>query len=197
MPKRVLRVYVNPYTFIDHEGRPAGVFPHDPAYLPGQMHVGLSRVESTVTEKRDPTKDPRPSLTDRVHHYDAEIQEVPDVPGQNHYRQGIREGSLIPADEATAKAVGMKFEDPQAALTRARVKAVKDWTDAHGEPPAFAADEEAHAHVPTGLRGADKPATGTAYGFSDAGRGALPAATEAPRFIQDAAFPTDEKGENR
>lgn len=156
MPKpRVLRVYVNSYTYIDPEGRPAGVFPHDPAFMPGQMHVGLTRLQTTVTEKRDPSKDGRSDLFDLLHHYDAEIQELPDVPGQKHYRDGIREGSLIPADEATAKAAGVPWEEPGAVIERWRLKAVRDWTADHGEPPAFATDDAAHAHVPMGLRGSD------------------------------------------
>jgi len=196
MPKRVLRVYVNPYTYIDHEGRPAGVYPHDPAYLPGQMHVGLTRLQTTVTEKRDPSKDDRPPVFDLVHHYDPEVQEVPDIPGQPHYRNGIREGSLIPADEATAKAVGMPFEDPSLVLERARTAAVKQWTDAHGEPPAFAGDDEAHAHVPTALGGPRKaedrpaePAGGQIHART--GTAETPAAAEPPPDGHD-PFPTDE-----
>jgi hypothetical protein len=159
MPKpRTLRVYANPYTFIDHEGRPAGVYPHDAEHRAGASHVGLSKVDATTLEKRDPKWDTRNDLVDVLHTYDAEVQEVPDIPGKPHYRQGIREGSLIPADEATAKAVGMKWEEPAAVLERARLKAIQDWTANHGEPPAFAVDDEAHAHVPELLGGPKRKA---------------------------------------
>ena len=157
MPKRVLRVYANPYTFIDQEGRPAGVYSHDPAHLPGQMHVGIARLQTTVTEKRDPSKDTRPSLMDLVHHYDGEVQEIPYTPGDpgfKHYRDGLKNGDLIAADETTARAAGLKFEEPGEVLGRARIKAVREWQDAHdGEPPTFATEDDAHAHVPMGLRG--------------------------------------------
>lgn len=198
MPKpRVLRVYVNPYTYIDSEGRPAGVYSHDPGHMPGQMHVGITRLQTTVTEKRDPKKDDRASLTDLVHHYDAEVQEVPDIPGQKHYRDGIREGSLIPADEATARAVGMKFEDPQEVLGRARLKAVREWTDANGEPPAFAADDDAHAHVPMGLRGPEGAAWAKDMAAAQPAMGrpeALPQTTGTGDALPEGhdPFPTDE-----
>jgi hypothetical protein len=181
MPKRYLRVYANPYTFIDPEGRPAGVYSHDPAHLPGQMHVGIVRLETTVTEKRDPSKDTRSSLMDLVHHYDGEVQEIayaPGDPGFKHYRDGLRSGDLIAADEATAKAAGLKFEDPGEVLGRARLKAVREWTDAHdGEPPAFVADEEAHAHVPDMLAGRRPKRPGTDRN-ADAPDGADPFPTD-------------------
>jgi hypothetical protein len=200
MLKRVLRVYANPYTFIDPEGRPAGVYSYDPARLPGQQHVGIARLQTTVTEPRDPSKDPRPSLMDLVHHYDAEIQEIsytPGDPGFKHYRDGIREGSLIPADEATAKAVGLPFEDPNEVLGRARLKAVRDWQDAHdGEAPAFASDDNAHAHVPTALRGpanaqASEPPQAPQPQSADPRRGEFGTFAEAVAHVA-AALPTDE-----
>jgi hypothetical protein len=164
MPKRVLRVYANPYTYLDPEGRPAGVYSHDPAHLPGQMHVGIARLETTVTEKRDPSKDTRSSLFDLVQHYDADVQEIaytPGDPGFKHYRDGLRSGDIIAADEATAKAAGLKFEEPSAVLARWRDTAIADWTRDHdGEPPAFASDAAAHAHVPESLGGPRAEAAG-------------------------------------
>jgi hypothetical protein len=153
MPTRALRVYANPYAFLDPEGRPAGVYSHDPKYFPGQMHVGVDRLKLREIEKRDPSEG-RSSLADLVHIYDAEVQEVPFAPGDRHYVDGIRSGDLIAADEATARAAGVAFADPMAALDAARAKAIEAWTANHGEPPAFAVDDAAHAHVPAGLRGA-------------------------------------------
>jgi hypothetical protein len=183
MPKRTLRVYPNPYVFIDHEGRPAGAFDMDPVgHNPDAKKIGISgHTSKTIEERHAARGDDRHSLHDLVNQYSAEIQEIPDGDGvrlgaSQHARMGILHGSrvkevrdekgavvqrvlelpgaLICADQGTADAVGIPFADPMAMLRAARAKAIEDWLANYGEPPAFALEPDSEAHVPTMLRGA-------------------------------------------
>jgi len=61
-----------------------------------------------------------------------EAHPLPDTP---HYRLGFREGSLIPANEATAKKLGVPFVPVADALAQAAKKAIDHWTQTYGEPP--------------------------------------------------------------
>ena len=115
-----LLVRANPYTFVDHKGRPAGAVPCDPvAHTPDRRWVGAVAV-SEVVEARDKSIDSRHPLQDTWFLFSADAQKVPDSP---HYRAAIRSGDLIAADESTAAVCGVAYEDPEDVLERWKQRA--------------------------------------------------------------------------
>ena len=140
MDQDTLRVHPNPYTFVDHKGRAAGTFPVDTADHFQDRDAGRkvgSRVDGDKTKilSTPAPGEIRGHIQDTVHEYDAEPVVLPRT---HHYMAGIRSGALIPADEATAAAVGMKFVQPGEALAKARHAAIAQYRAQYGEDPAFA-----------------------------------------------------------
>lgn len=158
--KTTLRAIPNPFHHLDHRGVPASAYPFDPGHSPDRRWVGatVDRSEGADglprTRKMDTDGDltailPRGRLKGRTVYVDRaprkRVQFAFDVetpvdlpPGSSHYLLGFRERSLIPADAATAKAVGLSFVDPKAVLRNAAAHAVTVWTREHdGEAPDF------------------------------------------------------------
>jgi hypothetical protein len=159
LTKDVLRVLPNPFAFLDHEGLPAATFPFDPIHhSPDRRWVGANVDRSPGTDGKPKTRHlPQPGdltaaikgpngTVRRVHvdraprkrivwAHAVEIEAPHLLPDTPHYRLGIREGSLIPADPASAKAAGVPFVAPPEALRKAAKKAIADWTTTYGEPP--------------------------------------------------------------
>lgn len=105
-PKTLL-VLPNPYSAVDHKGRPAGAFPledEDPA-LPGHRHVGATkRIHADADDH----------FGDLVWDFATEPVVIQNTA---HHRHGVMSGTtlegaqLIAADEATAKECGIAKED--------------------------------------------------------------------------------------
>lgn len=157
MAKTIL-VYGNPFAALDHKGQPCGCYPFDPDHNGGSRRwIGASinmeaSQERTKDEALKGAKAQTPmritangvtvieAIAVRSRHvfaFDLTPQPIP-APASSHYRAGVREGSLFPADEASAKALGVPakdLRDPLELLAQARDAAIQLWIDQHGEPP--------------------------------------------------------------
>lgn len=126
MPKpRMLRVWPNPFSAIDHEGRPAGVVSLEPVgdgitVFDDRRFVGCV-LKSKVT-KKVPRGSAQQNEQDTWFEYDKEPTTVPLTP---YYVRAVRTGELVCADEASAQKAGVKFADPAKFLAAARDGAVK------------------------------------------------------------------------
>lgn len=125
----VLQVYPNPYAHLDHKGRLAGACSREAEHdvRPGDRRwVGASLDAEKCSGKERGAGDIRSPATDVVFTFETTKQRVPDT---KHARDRIREGSLIVADEETAEAIGVRYEDPRAVLARARAGALHTWKE--------------------------------------------------------------------
>jgi hypothetical protein len=154
--RRPLKVVPNPYCHIDHNGLPAGAYPMDFEVSAGRrMHIGavLETVkpdETPAKAKPDPGGDmmlmvgtPPPEPGDHRWRFTLEPIDIDDTP---YHRAGLREGSLLPADERTHRAVlgaSTKYKPWREALAAARKAAHAEWCREHdGDEPAFTADAD-------------------------------------------------------
>lgn len=154
-----LRCFPNPFQQLDHEGVPAATFPFDPSHSPDRRWVGAVIDRSPGTDGAPRTRPletpgdltavlPRGRLKGRVLHVDRaprkriqfafDLQEPAVLPPSSHYLFGIRQGSLIPADEQTARAAGVVFACPKRALATAAAAALATWERENGVPPDVA-----------------------------------------------------------
>lgn len=142
-PDRVLSVLPNPHHALDAHGHPVGV-PHE--------HGRGAYVGAKIDPKRTVTHprahgDTRPPLQDTAFIVDdaTPVQ----VPNTKYYLERLADGSLLPADERTARAAGVKFVAPDKARAAAREAARERWKASMGEdlPAPVHHDEPAHAAV--------------------------------------------------
>lgn len=137
--KKTLRVVANPWQYIDHLGRPAGVCPCDPnEHTPDRRWVGAHIADAVVVRPARVTQIAGQSFTrsaavhDITWRHEAEPVEIPNTA---YYRQRIAGGELIAADEATAAACGISrdsFERPDALLAKLKAAAIVDFDAANG-----------------------------------------------------------------
>ena len=152
--KPPLRVVVNPFVVLDHEGRPAAAV----AFDSGDKFVGRSRrwigaaPAHEVIEKRDPivvgrgpngrpviSGDGRPSLHDVWFAFAPDPIVVPDTRAHRRALDPARGGQppLLPADAQTAARLGLPFVAPALIVYEtARVGALRHHAD-HGELPEW------------------------------------------------------------
>jgi hypothetical protein len=127
-----VRVVANPFHVLDHRGRPCGVFPEEPRAV-GQ-HLGYvgAKVDTSKTKvlRAKAEGDIRPSFQNTEYAFSADAVSVPTTP---YYRQGLRSGAILPADEATATWAGVTFSPPASALEQARKTAEAAFERAYGE----------------------------------------------------------------
>lgn len=186
IPRPDLNVLPNPWTYIDHRGRPAGVVPVEP---PREATYAPPTTLRAVGAKVGKVRQVRAARHQRVgtavgeivkarHDLEWEFSDEPTtVPFSAYYRAKVRKGELLAADEPTARACGVKFVEPKAALEKARKEAIERFDAETGED-AFAhfeklrADEaaaekkreeaaKAAAEPKTGNKPAEKPAAKT------------------------------------
>lgn len=139
MSSHWISVRVNPYHTIDHEGRPAGaVLREVEGTYSSLSYVGAvmdSKVADIPGNAAPRPGEQRQLVEDRTYQFQAgDIR----LPKSQYYLRAVADGSLLAADEATARAAGIPFVPPAEALAKARAKAIADWTATYGEPPAFA-----------------------------------------------------------
>lgn len=111
MQNRLL-VLPNPGHTKDHLGRPACAIPADPLeHTSFRRWIGAK--PKTSVKRPKVTRMIGGQLTTLVEaDYDIEweFSATPvEIPNTGYYRDRLKEGSLLPADEATAKAAGIKF----------------------------------------------------------------------------------------
>lgn len=130
MRPATLDVYANPYHAADHLGRPAGACPREVRGFGSQGKVGASAVTVGSTKLEKP--DFRSHEQDTCWHFSPDVQKVEDTP---YYRRAIRNGELLPASEAVAKAIGIEFLPRDKALRAAKESFIKSWRDSMGSDP--------------------------------------------------------------
>lgn len=125
MKIKTLKVVPNPYSALDADGRPQAV-----VSMEGQFdrYVGavLNVEESQKTGK---------------HIFDIDTSTAVEVPATPYYLRRLWAGTLVAADQATAKLAGLdtdKFEQPEVVVSKARELAAHNFEEEHGQPPAFA-----------------------------------------------------------
>lgn len=178
LPIKSLLVLPNPWAAIDHQGRPSGVVMCDPVeHVPTRdgeprRFVGahLDPVKTRMT-REFARGDARSNEQDTVWVFATKPVDLPNTP---YYRERIRHGELIAADEKTARVAGLKFADPGKVIEAARASAIAAWETEVGVPGAFAEMEKERA---------------------EAERKALEAA-EAARKAAEPAQPAKRKGES-
>jgi hypothetical protein len=158
---KTMRIVPNPFAVLDHDGRPSAAFTLDPVFEnPDRRLVGAVR-RSEVVEARTPVEfnrakktmggDNRKSLHDTWYEFSAEAQVVVDLMDHGHaanyYKQRAKCGpgeiapALLPANEATAKRLGVSFREPSAVVVSTAKAAAARWAADHdGELPEWASD---------------------------------------------------------
>lgn len=109
MIKRTLTVYSNLWSAVDREGRPCGACPHAKdagkfigvSYTVTGYNANGDRVSENVTESKAAPSYP---ISDVEW---AESSEPVVLEFNQHYLEAIKEGYLLPADQATADAAGI------------------------------------------------------------------------------------------
>ena len=157
MKMKNLRCFPNPFQRLDHHGVPTSAYPFDPSHSPDRRWVGatvdrgagadgLPRTRPLETEGDLTAVLPRGALKGKLLHVDRaprkRVQFAFDlaatvIPPTSHYLLGFRQGSLIPADEETARAVSRPFVAPAVVLLAAAGTAIAAWEREHGELPDF------------------------------------------------------------
>ena len=163
---KTIRVVVNPFIHLDHEGRPAAAITLDPKFEnPDRRFIGAV-MKSEVIEPRTPVEvdrkrrvmkgDNRPALHDRWFEFDHQAVSVLDMldHGNTYYMQRAKTGPgelgpvVLPANKESAKRLGVPFRDPSAVILETAKQAAKAWAADHdGEVPEWAAGgklEEMH-----------------------------------------------------
>lgn len=121
MPKlKTLKVYPNPFSHIDHEGRPAGVVAMEPigdgvTVFDDRRFVGAT-LKAKITKKA-PLGSAQQNEQDTFFVFADEPSVVHMTP---YYVRAIKNGLLIPADEDSARKANVKFADPAQTLYAAR-----------------------------------------------------------------------------
>jgi hypothetical protein len=152
---RMMQVLPNPYRVLDAESRPTAVVPCHPRHAPGEF-VGATRslvvlekaefidIKRTVAGQK--VVDRQLTKYDRSKATFVFSTEPVQVPGEGavgaYYRDRVREGSLIAADQVTARACGVAFNAPDQALAQERDAAVKEYERQFKVQPEWASDSK-------------------------------------------------------
>jgi hypothetical protein len=140
VPTPKLKVYPNPWVYIDHRGRPAGRLPPDPHEdSPSAGPVGAALTEvveiKKATQMRVAGVDMETSQAQHDHRF--VYSKVPvSIPNTPYYRYAVKCGDLVAADSKTASLCGIKFEDAEKVLAKAKADAVAKF-DAETDQDAY------------------------------------------------------------
>lgn len=126
-----VRVVANPFHTLDHRGRPCGVFPVEPRTVGESLGYVGAKVDATKTKvlRAKVEGDIRPSFQNTEYSFSRDPVSVPMTA---YYRQGLRSGAILPADEAAAKWAGITFTAPVDALVVARKAAEAEFERTYG-----------------------------------------------------------------
>lgn len=138
--KKRLRALPNPWQYIDHLGRPAGVCPCDPnEHTPDRRWVGASIDTAVEVRPARVLRIGGQSYTQREASHDITwkfADEPTEIPNTAYYRQRIAGGELIAADVETAEACGISradFVDPKALLAKLKDAAIVQFDAENGD----------------------------------------------------------------
>ncbi len=142
----MVRVLANPYSFIDADGEPQGVYPDEPDVAGGGRRFVAADFDYERTKLLEEFKsnDPRrlahvaPRQTTKF----AFATEPVPRPKSKHYRDGIRTGCLIACDADSAAFAGVDFLAPDKALARERNRAAAQWRANYGTPAPFETEKK-------------------------------------------------------
>lgn len=150
MAKKFLLVYPNPFLHVDHDGYPNCACPCD---MP--EHTGMT-VRRFVGAKFDQTNTfLLETLTEeellyrnarQQTRFAFEFAEPTKLPVTEYYKDRVRGGELIAADETTARIGGVAYVEPKQVLADAKAHALKHWAALHGpdeEPELIDAHDKA------------------------------------------------------
>jgi hypothetical protein len=144
--QKLLLVVINPFAVpLNHKGQPVTVVQYDPEESGGATRFIGTTFQHETLKKRPSVmvgKQRVQAQQDRIAAtpiYDLSPQKIVDT---THHRQSLRDGSLLPADAATARLVGIPFEAPEIAMARSRDERIAEWVAQHEEPPAIDAWEK-------------------------------------------------------
>lgn len=149
-----LSVYAVPYIALDHEGRPAGAFPHEPQFLGGlPADVAVRHVGAVRTVGKELRKAQGNLTAHHEHLFDfGDAPEPVLVENTDYYRRAIKQRELIAADVESWIAAGCErqtFVDPRLALLWARDGAQAKHVAHYGEESPHVARHWADHHKVT------------------------------------------------
>lgn len=119
MPEATLLVVANPYCALDEEGNPVGAL--------RRTDLGP---EALIGAVRSVAPDGTRTL--------VWLDEPKAIPANQTHRRWLQHGEILPADEATAREVGIAFVPVAEALAKAKANAAKAFQQATGRLPPFA-----------------------------------------------------------
>lgn len=150
VPAPFLMVLPNPWTFIDHLGRPAGTCPCDPfEHRPNPGAKVGARVSEVKVQRAQQTRriGGRETVAvpgDFYPIWEFETEPVR-LPNTGYYRDRIRERELIPTDQRTAALAGVEWREPSELLDEIRSVAIREFDARNGDGAYAALTEETHA----------------------------------------------------
>lgn len=131
MAKKHLFVYPNPFIHLDHDGYPAGACPCDMlehvsetvrkfvgASLDGKNTFLLEKLSIEEAQYRNARQQTR---------FVFDLSAPTMLPVTEYYKDRLRAGEILPADERTAIIAGVKYVHPREALRAAKEAALKQW----------------------------------------------------------------------
>jgi hypothetical protein len=131
MRNQLISVVPNPYLHLDDEGNPSHVVAVDPSVNSNRAFVGATLSNAQVVDRVKVGE----LLSARQYNTWEFTKEPVQLMLTPYYLACIKNGELIPADEATAKVSGKKLEPIGDVLTLASYEAAKDWYNRYGEYP--------------------------------------------------------------
>lgn len=137
LPSNKLRVYPNPWSYIDHLGRPAGRLPfdgfeHSPS--PGAVGARLTDVKLVMAANvmRVANRDLEVQFPQHDHRVTYTAEPVT-IPATAYYRDAIRRSDLVPADAETSALAGIQHVDAKIKLAGLRKEAIERFNAETGE----------------------------------------------------------------
>lgn len=148
---KMMQVLPNPYRSLDADGKPTAIVPCHSRHAPGEF-VGATKTlnvlqkATTIDIKR--VVNGRTVIEPMIEQFDRSKAsftfslEPVQVPAEGavgaYYRDRVREGSLVAADEATARKCGVAFEPSDQVLARECDVAAKAFKSQFGTSPEWA-----------------------------------------------------------
>lgn len=131
MPKpKDLRVVANPYRLLDEDG--------DPCCAAHRGDIKNRLICARLDLDRLPKKDADGWHGEGPLKYLFDEDAVETLPSTPMHRRLVSDGAVLPADEATAKACGVKFQPVAEARAATKARASAAFLAMHGEAPAWA-----------------------------------------------------------
>lgn len=135
MLQKRLSVVANPFAVpLDHLGRPCAAVLYDPALSAGnRRYIGANMTQTTLQKrefKYSPSQKQQTSGGGQLDKMDIswsfDLAPV-EIEDSRYHRKAIADGLLLPANEFTAKAGGVKLAPIAQALAKAQLSAVTEW----------------------------------------------------------------------